>query len=104
MAFSAETYALLKAQGGGGGGGSSDTFIIHASVVSGALTLDKTWNEINTALRAGKACFIFYIRDDGAGTMPVTHVAEYYVDGFDFEGGVLPFTAESADGYPSLAL
>ena len=62
MAFSPETYALLKAQGGGGGGGGeSPVLIIHSTFdeSTGATTLDKTWNEIFSAITSDKLCVVF---------------------------------------------
>ena len=48
-----QIIALIKAFGGGsGGGGGSDTVILHRNPDTWAL--DKTWNEIKTALVAGK--------------------------------------------------
>lgn len=61
MAFSPETYALMKAQGGGGGGSSDSGALVVGITIdfSGdepdVLSVDKTPAEIKAAIDNGKA-------------------------------------------------
>lgn len=68
MAFSPETYALLKGQGGGGGGGS---LIVHYN--GSTQLMDKTVQEIYDAMTSGTPVFLEYIY----GTIGVDYTANY---------------------------
>ena len=95
MAFSPETYALLKGQGGGSGG--SDLPSVTAddngkvlSVVNGAWAADnvffnisatdgvlnKTWTEIYDAISVGKVCRLIDSYETGVIQLYVEHVYE----------------------------
>lgn len=95
MAFSPETYALLKAQGGGGGGGGSDLPSVTSSdngkvlsVVNGAWaaaigkgicgfnagTLDKSYNDLMDMLDAG--VLPFFISKRSATSFTIYYFAE----------------------------
>lgn len=43
-----------------GGGGESNVIVVGYTEEQGVLTLDKTWAEINTAVRAGKQVIVFH--------------------------------------------
>lgn len=112
MAFSPETYALLAGKGGGGGGGDSSVFVIHATYDEDTytVTLDKTWNEIYSAITGDKMCVVF---------PPKAEEPDYTFAGYEFahncgweEGsgytvlvglgyGEKEYTAASGDDYPS---
>ena len=101
MAFSPETYALLKGQGGGGGGGGS-IFLIHRVNE----TLDKTWQEIYNAAKSGKLPVVQYIVETSPDDMIVSvspaplvicWEGEYIVQD---ESNTFAFITNSPDGYP----
>ena len=108
MAFSPETYALLKGQiGGGGGGGDTGVFVIPATFDEDTYTttLGKTWNEINTAIAQGNICIISGQSDNGSSFNLVYQT--YREEGNPFEVqvsdfvNIFTFTTDSGDGYPS---
>lgn len=110
MAFSPETYALLKAQGGGGGG-SSGVLIVHQD--DDTYALDKTWQELYDAVAQGKLCLLV---DSGAeddfawaGQIILGSVYTdpeqdhpYFVRGLDVETfSAMVYSTDSPNGYPS---
>lgn len=108
MAFSPETYALLLKMIEEGGGGGSDTgvFLIRATFDGETTTtLDKTWNEINTAIRQGKLCVVAYPNEFMASTLIAYStnyeegtIPEVWISDF---ANVYSFVSDSVDGYPS---
>ena len=100
MAFSPETYALLKGQSGGGGGNYAQIFTF--SDVDG--TLDKTWNEINTAIRNNYLCIMVYNDENNA----FRYLCESVVNADDEVYSVMVasgtelflYETNSPDGYP----
>lgn len=109
MAFSPETYALLKAQGGGGGGGGESAVLaIRSEDVEGSFTLDKTWDEIFSAVSNGKICFV-YLLDEAEKYYTSYIVTEVYGVDADNEyfltaNGVSEqhFMTSTQNGYPVL--
>ena len=63
MAFSPETYALLKGQGGGGGGSGSPEVLKITLSEDGVG--DKTWKEVHDSLAAGIIPIITSSDEDG---------------------------------------
>lgn len=113
MAFSPETYALLKAQGGGGGGGGeSSVFPIEQTFSDGVFTLNKTWQEINNAARSGKLCYVYFNADWEEDGATGTSFIIYLVEGISGEEGIyevvasnsasiVPFRTDTPNGYPT---
>ena len=109
MAFSPETYALLKAQGGGNGGNPSELFFY---VEQENDVLNKTWAEIKAAYDDGKQVFFrgTFIEEENVLENRYNYLlinivmdAEENVFAVSFySGGAIPATYEtnSADGYP----
>lgn len=107
MAFSPETYALLKGQGGGGGGSESSVFVIEI-IYGDEVALDKTWNEIKNAFQSGKLCFIHNYYQDEIGTFGGLNTVntlfgeegvEYTVSCFDGPN-YITYRANTANDYP----
>lgn len=104
-------YSALLAKANGGGGGSSGTMVVND--VAG--TLDKTWQEIHDAVGANK---IVSIVKTTATPDPYPNIYDVYfvtsvtlnppgyviaAVGIDNgQVGLLPYVADSADGYPIL--
>lgn len=93
MAFSPETYALLKGQGGGGsgGGGSCEVFPVNFTVEDGEVTeVDKTVSEIQEAVNGGKLIvglcngFIFY-----ESSVDTTAGFYLYLDSVNYDVGFI---------------
>ena len=102
MAFSPETYALLKSQGGGGGGG-SDSLVLSVNVDWNydPPRLDTPWNVIDTALKANK---IVTIHDEEAPNTVMSFIITstvdedgYWLSAMNWE---MDWFSETVDGYP----
>lgn len=96
---------LLGNVAGGGGGG----LVVTSSVSDGTATLDKTFAEIESAMKAGRTVVI---KAEFAGAVTVYTVSYTsnnpglgYYEVCSFAGDVpLLFNTASPDGYPSMTL
>lgn len=61
----------------GGGGGDNGFFEVHLD--EDIYTLDKTWKEIDDAMRAGKQPFIIYTSDEDGFTNVTRYVCSYSI-------------------------
>lgn len=88
-----------KAEAGGGGG----ILVVHVNEETGAL--DKTWQEIYDA---GFCVMERYFEEEGTtskGYLTISGIGfegDEFFGGFFYADGVIPFLADSADGYPVL--
>ena len=86
------------AEGGSGGGG---VFVVHRTNNN---ILDKTWQEIDTAIRNLQLVFLFDSGEGFAGMAPVSYAGEqeghYLVDFNNGSGSFLEYITQSPDGYP----
>ena len=95
-----------KMAGNGGGGGGANSMAVTYSLNGMVATLDKTWNEINTAFRTGVLAYFVNIESDSF--LSVGYFVGIFNDGavynitVDFLNGDAPleFWTDSADGYP----
>lgn len=62
--------------GGGGGGGASGIFVIHATGTAYELTLDKNYDEINTAINSGLLPVIVHSFEDNVSLIYIVYI--YY--------------------------
>ena len=89
--------------GSGSSGGGSLAITETYDEATDTYTLNKTWQEIYDALAAGKYVYIFGTSSNGAYHSTVNEASSadsfYYV--YTSRGNV-PYTSESADGYPSV--
>jgi hypothetical protein len=80
-----------------GSGGSSGGLVVTQDAYS---ALNKTWSEINTAMRAGNAVVITFDGEDNGVVMRVDEVTwgsgEYIV-----KAGLTTYTTNSESGYPA---
>lgn len=98
----------LPSTGGGGGGGDTDMMITKITFDSdlGTMTLGSTWQDIDTAMRAGKICFA-YVDPDETTVLAwmVTEVfseaaEDYYRVTITGLGQARELTTDSPSGYP----
>ena len=88
----------LENAGGGGG-----ALVCH--LLESTNALDHTWNEINSAMRAGKNVVVIYdVTGEGSSVYPVVQVGgadnEYVVALYEME----MLIANSPDGYPTFGV
>lgn len=78
----------------GGGGGA---FVINIVAVDGGHYLDKTWNEIKSAVQARQVCLGYDIVNDITN---ISFVSSIYHDsnGYSVEVNYTQYTSETADG------
>lgn len=96
----------------GGGGGGTEPLIVTATKDDNEVwTLDKTYNEIKTAVESGRICVVKGQITVGNSYVFTTYVSylyveegEYFVNVFDINSSPInlptAFWATSADGYP----
>lgn len=91
-----------------GGIEAHDPFIVIESDTDTGTALNKTWQEINDALMAGKYCPVWYLYEDvpsnqvGVIISAQALLNTYVVNMTEGSTGV-QYIAQSADGYPSHA-
>lgn len=109
-AFSDGLFTEVETGGGGGGGGNVSTLRVKAEMneTTSALTLDKTWNEIKTAVTAGAGAYIFVdLSSDGKTSFEVLIITTIFgedVYGITAMGqGQMAFITDDPDGYPVAA-
>ena len=102
---------LEERDSGSSGGGSSEPFIVGSTTEGTVVTLNKTWNEIKTALESGKVVLLdvmsYQYFDDGCIYYALTSI-EYFGGNATYEiyfgeHNSVNFTANSADDYPSVS-
>lgn len=103
-----KTIALIKAFGGsGGGGGGGENLVVHMD--ADTFTLDKTWQEIFTAVSTGIPASVSSAVDAVAELCPIVKVFSgdggYYVsavaiDDTGYSSVVYTYIATTANDYP----
>ena len=105
-------WLAQSSSGGGGGGGGTEPLIVTATKDGNEVwTLDKTYNEIKTAVESGRICVVKGQITVGNSYVFTTYVSylyveegEYFVNVFDINSSPInlptAFWATSADGYP----
>lgn len=103
-------YQAIDGAKGGGGGGNVSTLRVKAEMneTTGAPTLDKTWNEIMTAVTAGAGAYIFAdLTFDGETSFEVLTITTIFggtVYGITATGQAqMAFITDDPDGYPVAA-
>ena len=110
--FNEEDSEWEELQSSGGGGGGTEPLIVTATKDDNNVwTLDKTYNEIKTAVESGRVCVVKGQITVGNSYVFTTYVSylyleegEYFVNVFDIDSSPInlptSFWATSADGYP----
>lgn len=93
----------------GGGGASAGGLVVNSSVSNGTATLDKTFAEIESAMKAGRTVVIKTEAGGVVSVYTVTYTSSnqgtgYYDVTVHTGEAAMRFTADSPDGYPSLTL
>ena len=113
-----ESDGTIDKSSGGGGGGDNGFFEVHYD--DGERVLNKTWKEIDDAMRAGKQPFYVYTVEEDGYTNVTRYNCAYSIYDPDGESSqyqvlfyvntimqnqspwvdMMPFKANSEDGYP----
>ena len=101
-----ETFLQAIIDNGGGGGGVA--LIVHQTIDGSTGTLNKTWQEIYDAFLAGSPIYLDAIAEDlGNGNARLYFNNIFYVakaGTYMVTFGESDYTANAADGYPTISL
>ena len=86
-------------------GGSTGSLIVNAKASGNTTTLDKTYKQIRDAVRAGKNVVVVSIDSASETYTTIASMVETPGDStFTVQSGVLMFSTDSEDGYPSITI